>query len=142
MTRPEKVLALLDVARDWDPSLALVMVGAIGVHFLALRFAGAHRAEGSGSRPSLGLDRALVVGSALFGVGWGLGGFCPGPAIAGAGSLSPSTLVFLASMVAGVQLHRAWAGRASHGLAARPHEVSPAVERREERDEPLAHRAA
>jgi uncharacterized membrane protein YedE/YeeE len=106
MTSPAKVTAFLDVAGRWDPSLALVMAGAVGVHFtlarLVLRrpaplFGGAFQApKGSG------VDRRLVLGAAIFGVGWGLGGVCPGPGIVDAASGSAYALVFTGAMVLGV----------------------------------------
>jgi len=108
MGRPAKVLAFLDVAGAWDPSLAFVMAGAIGVHgtfvwltrtreapVLAPRFA----------RPAgRTIDAALVFGSALFGIGWGLIGYCPGPAVVAAASLSATPLLFCISMLAGLYL--------------------------------------
>jgi uncharacterized membrane protein YedE/YeeE len=112
MTRPQKVLAFLDVFGPWDPSLAFVMIGAIGVSALAF-WAGARlaspvlgerfhtpRADGSVSPP-------LVLGAALFGVGWGLSGLCPGPAVASlaTGKLGPA--VFVGSMLAGMALYHA-----------------------------------
>ncbi|MGB1547748.1 MAG: DUF6691 family protein [Alphaproteobacteria bacterium] len=105
MVNPAKVLAFLDVAGDWDPSLAFVMVGAILVTFVAFRailklpqpiF------EGKFTLPTLtALTARLIVGSAIFGVGWGLVGFCPGPAIASLAYGLPETLLFLAALIAG-----------------------------------------
>ncbi|MCE2510296.1 MAG: YeeE/YedE family protein [Alphaproteobacteria bacterium] len=105
MVNPAKVLAFLDVAGDWDPSLALVMLGAVLVTFVAFRpilrlpqpvFAGKF------SLPTLkSLTARLILGSAIFGVGWGLVGFCPGPAIASLAYGLPETLVFLAALIAG-----------------------------------------
>lgn len=105
MTNPNKVLNFLDVAHRWDPSLALVMVGAIAVS--ALGFALARRR----SRPlfedrfvlpaQTRLEPSLIAGSALFGIGWGLGGYCPGPAIASLSDPSLGLLGFLAAMLGG-----------------------------------------
>lgn len=110
MVNPAKVLAFLDVAGDWDPSLAFVMLGAILVSFVAFRFVLKlpHPVfEGTFALPTLkNLTARLVVGSAIFGMGWGLVGFCPGPAIASLAHGLPETLVFLAALLAG-----AWVAR-------------------------------
>ncbi len=106
MARPSKVLAFLDVAGAWDPSLAFVMMGAVGVHALAVAFAkrsahplGAERFQWSEKTT---VDAPLVAGAAIFGVGWGLGGFCPGPALASLGSGSVAAAVFVIAMLAGM----------------------------------------
>ncbi len=117
MTNPNKVLNFLDVTRHWDPSLALVMIAAIPVS--ALTFWLARRLR----RPMLEaafvlptnrrLERPLWIGSALFGIGWGLGGYCPGPAVA---SLSQPTLglvSFVVAMGAGLLL----SGRAARWVS-------------------------
>lgn len=106
MGNPAKVLAFLDLAGAWDPSLALVMVGAIVAAFPAFHWA---RRQ---SRALLGdpmqiperrdLDPRLVMGSLGFGVGWGLAGFCPGPAIMALGAGKPEALVFVLAMAAGM----------------------------------------
>lgn len=105
MTRPVKVLGFLDVTGDWDPSLALVMVGAIGVHALALRWIFSRGRPLYDARFHLphrrAIDTPLVLGALLFGVGWGLGGFCPGPALVSLVTLSPSALLFVAAMALG-----------------------------------------
>jgi uncharacterized membrane protein YedE/YeeE len=108
MTQPSKVIGFLDVLGAWDPSLAFVMIGAIAVHFSLSRLI--RRRE----RPLLDarfhwprardIDRKLVIGSALFGVGWGLGGFCPGPAIVTLGSGSMAAIVFVGAMGLGMGL--------------------------------------
>jgi uncharacterized membrane protein YedE/YeeE len=108
MADPAKVLAFLDLAGPWDPSLAMVMTGAVGVG--AIAFALARRR----SRSLLGeamqlpakrrIDRRLVAGSLLFGAGWGLAGFCPGPAIVALGLGSGKAVVFVAAMLAGMGL--------------------------------------
>ena len=105
MANPAKVLGFLDVAGAWDPSLALVMAGAIAVG------AGAFAYMRKRTRSLLGapmrlpsvrrIDRRLVLGSLLFGVGWGLAGICPGPALVLAGYGLPKGLVFIAAMLAG-----------------------------------------
>ena len=108
MTNPGKVTAFLDLFGGWDPSLAFVMIGAIGVHALLLRpilrlrnplFASAFQVPQTTT-----LDRRLLAGAALFGVGWGLGGVCPGPGFVSAASGSGYALVFVATMAAGAFL--------------------------------------
>lgn len=99
MTKPAKVAAFLDVTGDWDPSLMLVMVGAIGVYALAVVAAkrrGVPLFAPEFAWPSLKrIDARLVGGAALFGIGWGLSGYCPGPAVVSVASLTQENLVFL-----------------------------------------------
>ena len=106
MTNPGKVIAFLDVTGAWDPSLAFVMGGAIGVHFLVARWTRTARAPLLGGVFSLpkrtAIEWRLVGGSALFGLGWGAAGYCPGPALVSVAGLSTSALVFTAAMVAGM----------------------------------------
>ncbi len=106
MTQPTKVVGFLDVAGAWDPSLAFVMMGAIGVHAVGVRMAkkrGAPLFGGSFAWPSAtDIDATLVLGAALFGVGWGLGGFCPGPALVGASSGNLGAVAFVGAMTAGM----------------------------------------
>jgi uncharacterized protein len=108
MTDPRNVLAFLDVTGGWDPSLALVMGGAIGVHAMVARRARRGPASPDGERYSLWsaprVDRRLLLGAAVFGLGWGVAGFCPGPALVSLVSLSPSTIAFVGAMVAGMLL--------------------------------------
>jgi hypothetical protein len=110
MINPAKVLGFLDVAGTWDPTLAFVMAGALIVSIAANQVAKAMRQPLFDIRFHLPtakvVDRPLVAGAVIFGVGWGLVGFCPGPALAGLGSLNTSVLIFVASMVAGMA---AWA---------------------------------
>jgi uncharacterized membrane protein YedE/YeeE len=106
MGRPTKVLAFLDVTGAWDPSLAFVMMGAIGVHCLAVLVAKRRTRTALGGtfhwpKPAA-VDRALLVGAAVFGIGWGLGGFCPGPALLGAASGNGAAIVFVVAMAAGM----------------------------------------
>ena len=109
MTDPGKVLGFLDLAGDWDPSLAFVMGGAIGVAFFAFMAARRRHLALLGCDIRLpgneGVDRRLVTGSLVFGLGWGLAGFCPGPALVAAGAGHWQAWLFLASMVAGMALH-------------------------------------
>ncbi|MDR7379847.1 putative membrane protein YedE/YeeE [Rhodoferax ferrireducens] len=108
MANPAKVLGFLDLAGVWDPSLAFVMAGAIAV--AAVAFALARRRSHSllGAPMQLPsarrIDRRLVIGSLLFGVGWGVAGFCPGPALVGLGMGADKALVFVAAMLAGMGL--------------------------------------
>jgi uncharacterized membrane protein YedE/YeeE len=106
MTRPSKVIGFLDFAGDWDPSLAMVMLGAIGVHLLIMRWARRARGPVLARRFHIPVHRevdwSLLVGAAVFGIGWGLAGYCPGPAVTSLGSPAPSTVLFLVSMLAGM----------------------------------------
>jgi uncharacterized protein len=108
MTNPAKVLAFLDVAGTWDPSLLFVMAGAVVVAAFAFRFARTRVRPLFGSRihvPGAGrIDAPLVLGSITFGVGWGLVGYCPGPALAALAVGGRSTLLFVAAMVAGMAI--------------------------------------
>jgi uncharacterized membrane protein YedE/YeeE len=116
MVQPEKVLGFLDVAGAFDPTLAVVMAGALAVLLPAQAFARRRPAPvqacGSAVTPPLRVDRRLVAGAALFGIGWGLSGFCPGPGIAAAGVGLRDALWFLPGMIAGMLLFRAWEARA------------------------------
>lgn len=109
MTDPAKVLGFLDLAGTWDPSLALVMGGAVAVGMAAFRVAGRRERTLLGQAmppaPSGGIDRRLVLGSLTFGAGWGIAGFCPGPALASLASGQWQALVFTLAMVGGMVLH-------------------------------------
>ena len=108
MSNPAKVLAFLDVTGAWDPSLLFVMLGAILVAALAFRFARTRVRPLFGSQiriPGAGrIDAPLVLGSITFGVGWGLVGYCPGPALTALAVGGRSTLLFVAAMVAGMAI--------------------------------------
>lgn len=117
MTDPARVLGFLDVAGAWDPSLILVMGGAVGFHFTWLRFAPGAKAASSSAEPSRRVDARLVSGAALFGVGWGLSGYCPGPALAAAAFGRQEAVAFLFSMLLGIVLFRAFEQRRSAELA-------------------------
>jgi uncharacterized protein len=116
MTNASKVLAFLDLGGAWDPSLAFVMAGAIAVAFAAFRIAARRTASLSGEPfrypTAKGIDARLIGGSLLFGVGWGLVGLCPGPAITDIGFLDGRAALFVAAMAAGMALYS--------GLAAFP----------------------
>ena len=108
MSNPAKVQGFLDLAGAWDPSLALVMGGAVAVGMVG--FARARRQPeallgGAMQIPtSRTIDRRLVIGSGLFGIGWGLAGICPGPALTLLGTGAPKALVFVLAMLAGMAL--------------------------------------
>ena len=105
MTLPGKVIGFLDITGKWDPSLAFVMIGAILVHATALRMIRKRSSPILASEFQIPakkqIDLKLLTGAFIFGTGWGIGGFCPGPAIVASVSGAPSVLVFLASMIVG-----------------------------------------
>lgn len=106
MTDPAKVIGFLDLAGSWDPSLGLVMGGAILVGLVGFRFASERDRSLLGDVMRLPtarhIDRRLVLGSVAFGVGWGLAGYCPGPALASLASGGAKPLIFVAAMLAGM----------------------------------------
>ena len=106
MTDPSKVIGFLDLAGAWDPSLALVMGGAIGVGLVAFRFARTCSQALLGGPMQLPsarqIDRRLVLGGLTFGVGWGLAGFCPSPALASLATGGSKPLIFTAAMLVGM----------------------------------------
>jgi uncharacterized protein len=112
MTNPAKVVGFLDIAGAWDPSLILVMASGLAITTPAFYFAG------KSLRPLFALkfdlpsrkdlDPSLVLGSAMFGVGWGLAGYCPGPALTAATSLNANVLLFVVAMVCGMMAHKLW----------------------------------
>lgn len=110
MTNPDKVLNFLDLAGAWDPSLALVMGAALAVaipDFAWLRRRGCTFDGGTlPAAPGSRIDRRLLVGSVLFGIGWGLAGYCPGPALANLAHGGADAVVFVVAMLAGSQLAR------------------------------------
>jgi uncharacterized membrane protein YedE/YeeE len=110
MTNPEKVIGFLDVSGDWDPSLALVMVGAVVVFALAYRLALRRHVPLFDDRflppEKATVERPLIIGSLMFGVGWGIAGFCPGPALVSSGFGDPRVWAFVAAMMVGILLFR------------------------------------
>jgi hypothetical protein len=110
MSNPSKVLNFLDVTGNWDPTLAFVMAGALLVTFPAFHFVLRRSAPLLSDRFHLPtrqqVDAPLVSGAAIFGVGWGLAGLCPGPALTALGSGATSAFVFVASMTAGALVHK------------------------------------
>ena len=121
MANPAKVLNFFDIAGSWDPSLAFVMGGALGVTFLGYRFVLRRRAPLLAPAFLLptrrDLDPSLIGGAAVFGVGWGISGFCPGGALPALGTGRIEVVAFVAAMLAGIltarQLQRALARRAT-----------------------------
>lgn len=108
MTDPGKVLGFLDISGVWDPSLALVMAGAIAVGFFAFAIAKKRTVNFLGGALHLPkghqIDKPLVIGAMLFGAGWGLAGFCPGPGLVSLASGNLKGAVFVALMLVGMQL--------------------------------------
>ena len=108
MTNPAKVIGFLDLTGLWDPSLAFVMGGAVAVGLVAFRVAQRRCTTLLGTPLQLphttAIDTKLLGGSALFGIGWGIAGFCPGPALVSAGAANGKALVFCAAMLAGMAI--------------------------------------
>ncbi|MGC6515474.1 MAG: DUF6691 family protein [Myxococcota bacterium] len=117
MTNADKVINFLDLSDAWDPSLMFVMVGAIAVHLVLyrviLRQPSPLFADGFSVPTTAQIDQKLVGGAALFGIGWGLGGYCPGPGIVSTASLSPNALTFVAAMTVGMVLHQVYSSTKS-----------------------------
>lgn len=112
MTDPARVIGFLNLFGAWDPALLFVMAGAVGVYGLGMlilrRFAGGSLKLSSAASSPVG--RRLVIGAAIFGAGWGLGGFCPGPALANLGALRVEALVFVPAMAIGMLLAQKFFG--------------------------------
>jgi hypothetical protein len=117
MTSPDKVKGFLDVTGAWDPSLAFVMGGAVGVCFIAFRFVLRRPAPVLGERfhlpPTGRVEPRLLVGAVIFGVGWGLSGYCPGPAVTSLATGEPVVFVFVGAMLAGMALQGVFARASS-----------------------------
>ncbi len=117
MGNPAKVQNFLDIGGTWDPSLGLVMGGAIAVGLVAFTWAKPRKTSVLGEPMQLptstALDRKLLTGAALFGAGWGLAGFCPGPAVMNLATLRVEVWLFVAAMLAGMVLQHAWAKRSA-----------------------------
>ena len=107
MIDPAKVLGFLDIAGDWDPSLIVVMAGAIPLAALGYMF---RRQDKATSQTAI--NRRLLLGAALFGIGWGLVGYCPGPALASLSFGNAKTLLFVAAMLVGMAAFEVWNRRA------------------------------
>ena len=110
MSNPAKVIGFLDLAGEWDPSLALVMAGAVAVFSVLYRLALRRRAPLFDTRffvpEKTRIDGRLLAGAAIFGVGWGLAGFCPGPAIVSSGFGEPRVWLFVAAVIVGMLVFR------------------------------------
>ncbi len=110
MTSPEKVLSFLDIAGNWDPSLIFVMLGALAVTMTGFRFVLKRPAPLFDGKFYLTtkkeIDKPLLIGAALFGIGWGIAGYCPGPALAGLGLGNFESVVMVAAIYAGFIVHR------------------------------------
>jgi hypothetical protein len=110
MTQPPKIVGFLDFFGAWDPTLLFVLAGAVGAYATALRLGRGRPApylEGGFESPSVGpVSGKLMAGSAIFGAGWGVSGFCPGPAVVVLGAAAPVALVFVPAMLAGMFLYR------------------------------------
>ncbi|AIY42127.1 hypothetical protein LT85_2969 [Collimonas arenae] len=108
MANPAKVLGFLDLAGNWDPSLAFVMTGAIAISSIGFALARRLKQSAFGAPMSLPtttrIDRRLLAGSTLFGAGWGLAGFCPGPSLVSLGSGEPKAILFVVAMLAGMMI--------------------------------------
>ncbi|ENW81352.1 hypothetical protein F909_02643 [Acinetobacter sp. ANC 3929] len=113
MSNPEKVLSFLDIFGDWDISLMFVMIGAIAVAFIPFQRALRHQKTLFGETISLPtnnkIDRKLIIGAVLFGIGWGIAGICPAPALTLIGLGNFEILYFIGAMLLGMLIHRLWA---------------------------------
>ena len=117
MVQPAKVLGFLDIFGAWDPSLAVVMIAALAVSTLGFMVAKRRGRPVLAARSDwpteMAIDRPLALGSVLFGIGWGLVGLCPGPALENLATLSPCVIAFVVAMAAGMVLHDFWQERRS-----------------------------
>ncbi len=115
MANPAKVIGFLDITGNWDPSLALVMGGALAAFGALYWWTKGRRAplisERFAALTETRIDRPLLAGSLIFGVGWGLSGFCPGPAVVSTTFGNPLVWLFVAAMIAGMLLYRFLSGR-------------------------------
>lgn len=130
MTQPQKVLALLNLRGNWDPSLLLVLGGAVVTYFVSFIFIRKRGAPVLAEKFHLptkrDIDRNLVLGSMLFGIGWGVAGFCPGPALAMLVTGNYSVLVFVLAMTVGMFVFESLSGRFAEpdgggGIGSAPH---------------------
>ena len=121
MTQPEKVLGFLDIFGRWDPTLAFVMGSALVVSGIGFALFRKREQPIFGARylwpTRADIDRRLVIGSILFGIGWGLVGLCPGPALVNLAGLMPSLVVFVLAMVVGMIIEDLWERLAPSAIA-------------------------
>lgn len=124
MANPAKVMGFLDITRVWDPSLAFVMGGAVSVGFFAFRIAAKRKRPLCGDKMHLPtanhIDKRLVGGALLFGIGWGLAGICPGPALVLLGAGLSQGVIFVLAMLAGMLLFQWLEGYRQHEQQVRP----------------------
>ena len=110
MTEPQNIISFLDISGEWDPTLLFVMIGAVSVYMTLFRFVIKNPRplfeENFFIPPSQGIDKKFLMGSALFGIGWGLTGLCPGPGLVGLVSGSTYSLVFFTTMLLGMVLSK------------------------------------
>jgi hypothetical protein len=109
MTNPDKVKGFLDIFGNWDYSLAFVMLGAVGFNYFSFKYLKSKKpicADEHFLPQKTKVDRGLVVGSALFGIGWGLIGICPGPAIVNIVTLNSSIIIFIVAMLSGMGVYK------------------------------------
>jgi len=115
MVQPTKVIGFLDIFGNWDPSLAVVMGAALAVSSIGFRYAASRACPVLASESvwpaRTDIDPPLVIGATLFGIGWGLVGLCPGPALENLATLSPRVIAFVGAMAFGMVLHRIWQKR-------------------------------
>jgi uncharacterized membrane protein YedE/YeeE len=123
MVSAAKVLGFLDMFGDWDPTLAVVMAAAVTVTWIGFRIAARQGPPFFAAKcewpTKTRIDAPLASGAVLFGVGWGLAGLCPGPAVVNLATLSPAVLVFVAAMIIGMALHDLWRRRLTAATRAR-----------------------
>jgi uncharacterized membrane protein YedE/YeeE len=121
MTQPTKVLGFLDIFGRWDPTLAFVIAAALGVSVIGFSLVRQQRQPMLAAQhlwpTRTDIDRPLIVGSVLFGIGWGLVGLCPGPALVNFASLMPRVMVFVLAMAAGMIIRDLWARHAPSAIA-------------------------
>ena len=126
MVEPTKVIGFLDIFGAWDPSLAVVMAAALGVSGVGFRLVASRQRPVFAAQSSwptrTDVDSPLVIGAILFGVGWGLAGLCPGPALENLATLSPRVIAFVIAMACGMGLHRLWQGMRSEAAVRQPTE--------------------
>ena len=109
MTNPAKVIGFLDIAGQWDPSLMFVMLGGIAVAFIGFKFV-KNKSQAVHDEPihlpgTTHISKELIIGNLLFGAGWGLAGFCPGPALVAFGAGYKEAFIFVMAMVVGMYIH-------------------------------------